>query len=221
MRFSRDLLLSVAVAVVAVATPNASSADEPAAGVVEDVDLDGLLAAFASMPGLEAQFVEEKQLAMLARPLTSSGTLYFTQPGLLHRRVEVPRPSTVVITPDTLQFSDDSGTEIIDLRSREELGLFVESLVWVLAGDRAALERVYRIEFTPTAEGWTLSLTPQGPPLSEIITALTIRGRGLAVGEIRVDETAGDHTVTRISAADPERVFGAAERAELFGVAPQ
>jgi hypothetical protein len=127
----------------------------------EAMDLPTLLAAFAAMPGLEASFVEEKHLGMLARPLTSSGTLYFTQPGLLHRRIDTPRPSTVVITPDTLRFTDESGTEEIDLRARADVRLFVESLVWVLAGDQAALDATYAAEFSLEPEGWRLVLTPR------------------------------------------------------------
>jgi hypothetical protein len=221
MRSSRASLISASVALLAFGGAAHAQPAEPAPEVVEEIDLDSLLEAFASMPGLEAQFVEEKQLAMLARPLTSSGTLYFTQPGLLHRRVDDPRPSTVVITPDTLTFSDDSGTEIIDLRSRDEVRLFVESLVWVLAGDRAALDEVYEIDFANAPAGWTLSLTPRSSPLSDIVSSLTIRGEGLAVAEIRVDETAGDLTVTRITSADPARAFDDAEHAELFGDRPQ
>jgi outer membrane lipoprotein-sorting protein len=219
MRSPLASLINAAAALVLLGQPATGFAQIGADAVEEDqeVDLQTLLAAFAAMPGLEATFVEEKHLGMLARPLTSTGTLYFTQPGLLHRRIDTPRPSTVVITPDTLRFSDESGTEEIDLRARADVRLFVESLVWILAGDQAALDATYSAEFTTEGSGWTLTLTPRRAPLSDVISALSIRGTELSVEEIRVDETAGDSTITRISDADPARTFDDAERTELFG----
>ena len=221
---SRRLALLLAAAGIFAFAPLAEAQPEtPATEAVpgsdqgETIELAQLLSAFAAMPGLEASFVEEKHLGMLARPLTSSGTLYFTQPGLLHRRVDSPRPSTVVITPDTLRFTDESGTEEIDLRSRADVRLFVESLVWILAGDQAALDATYESEFSADSERWTLVLTPRDSPLADVIATLTISGTGLNVEEIRVDETIGDATVTRISQANPHRTFDDAERAELFG----
>src|SRR5689334_3239312 len=63
-----------------------AGAPKPEAAVA--IDATGLLRAFSGMPGLEARFREEKRIALLARPLTSEGRLFFTHPGLLLRRVE-------------------------------------------------------------------------------------------------------------------------------------
>lgn len=222
LAFKRNALRLAAIATLAMA-----GAAVPTIGYAQGeelpqvVDLAQLLEAFASMPGLEAEFVEEKQLGMLAMPLTSSGTLYFTQPGLLHRSVVSPRPSTVVITPESLRFSDEAGSEVIDLRAREDVRLFVESLVWVLAGNQAELERVYASQFESADSTWSLTLTPRESPLSDIIATMVINGQGLGVNTIEVTETAGDVTTTRISSANPSRTFDDAERAELFGVSAQ
>ncbi|MFT6398238.1 MAG: hypothetical protein ACJAYU_002995 [Bradymonadia bacterium] len=233
MRFSRDfkrsalrwVVISALTATGAVfpAVASAQSDDEESGQILQAnaVTLGQLLDAFAGMPGLEADFIEEKQLGMLAMPLTSSGTLYFTQPGLLHRRVDEPRPSTVVITPDLLRFTDESGTEEIDLRARDDVRLFVESLVWVLAGDRVRLDEAYETHFVPLGSAWTLTLTPRDSPLSDIIATMVMRGNGLEVNTIEVTETAGDVTTTQISSANPARIFDDAERGELFGVSEQ
>jgi hypothetical protein len=182
--------------------------------------MDTLLSAFAHMPGLEAQFIEEKHIALLAKPLESKGVLYFMQPGLMLRRIVSPRPSEVLITPDSLRMKDARGEQALDLRARADVRPFVESLTWILGGDRKALESVYALQFAPAAgtAPWTLTLTPKGKPVAQIIAAIVITGSGRTVDSVEVRETGGDHALTRIVHADPKRVFSAEERGRLFGI---
>jgi len=183
-------------------------------------ELSQLMAAFSRMQGLEARFVEEKRLGMLARPLSSEGRLYFARPGLLLRRVEQPQASEVIITPQELRVKDANGEQRIDLASRPDVRPFVESLTWLLAGDGKALAGVYKLEFTPpqAAGPWQLTLTPKAEPLAHLIAHIRIVGQGLAVSEIQVREKGGDETVTRITSANPARKFTASELSSLFGV---
>lgn len=186
-------------------------------------ELSQLMAAFSRMQGLEARFVEEKRLGMLARPLSSQGRLYFARPGLLLRRVEQPQPSEVIITPEELKVKDASGEQRIDLASRPDVRPFVESLTWLLAGDQKALAGVYKLEFVPpqAAGPWQLTLTPKAEPLAHLIAHIRIVGQGLAVSEIQVREKGGDETVTRIVEANPARKFTASELRSLFGIKPK
>lgn len=192
-----------------------------AGGATLAVDAATLLQAFSGMPGLEARFREEKHIALLAKPLRSEGRLFFTHPGLLLRRVETPRPSEVIITGERVLLRDASGEQALDLRARKDLRPFVESLTWILAGNRKALEGVYSVSFQAErgAEPWQLTLKPKVEPLSKLIAHIRIRGNGYAVASIEVMETNGDSTLTQILDANPRRSFDAAERAKLFGVA--
>jgi outer membrane lipoprotein-sorting protein len=186
----------------------------------QPADFDVLLDAFAHMPGLEARFVEDKHLALLAEPLESSGVLFFARPGMLLRRVEAPRKSEVVITPTELRMKDADGEQSIDLRSRQDIRPFVESLTWLFAGNRKALTEVYAISFEPArdANAWRVTLTPKGGPIAHLIRYIRMLGSGLAVSQIEVRETSGDETVTRIASANPARHFSSVEMQQLFGV---
>jgi hypothetical protein len=224
---------------LALALPLSSSAlvAQPTAATQEQVkaepvrELSQLMAAFSRMPGLEARFVEEKRLGLLARPLTSQGRLFFARPGLLLRRVEQPQVSEVIITPDELRVKDASGEQKIDLSARPDVRPFVESLTWLLAGDEKALAGVYKIEFspappapptTPNAAGpWQLTLTPKAEPLAHLIAHIRILGQGFVVSEIQVREKGGDETITRITSANPARKFAPSELTSLFGVKPK
>lgn len=214
-RFSFVLCLALSAGVQAEDVKKSA----PDAGQAQSVDMATLLSAFSKMPGLEASFSEEKHIALLAKPLTSRGKLFFAHPGLLLRRVEAPELSEVVISKDSLRVRDKAGEQTLDLRARADIRPFVESLTWILAGDRTALEKIYAMSFRAESAGapWQLTLKPKVAPLSHLIASLVIRGHGMFVETIEVLETGGDKTITRILSADPKRTFSSAERAKLFG----
>lgn len=181
-------------------------------------ECQALLGRFAKMPGLSAQFTEEKRIALLAKPLVSRGTLLFAPPGLLLRRIEAPRASELVITPDEVRIKDEAGVQRIDLRARDDLRPFIESLTWLLSGNHKALSAAYQTAFQSLPKaGFELTLRPRAEPISKLIEFIRIRGSGASVAEILVRERSGDETLTRITAADPQRRFSPAELRDLFG----
>lgn len=211
----------VAMALVGTAAAPAFAQETPPAALAAPASADDLFAAFATMPGLEARFVEEKHIGLLAAPLRSEGTLYFMPPGTLARRVERPSPSQVLITPEAVHFSDGGGAQTIPLASRPELRALIESMVWLLAGDATSLRAAYAVGYETDGDRWTVTLTPSHAPLTELIAEMRIVGAGLTVSEVTVTETTGDETVTRIVDADPAREFDADEREALFSTPTQ
>ncbi|MCA9513383.1 MAG: outer membrane lipoprotein carrier protein LolA [Myxococcales bacterium] len=200
----------------------AAPAEAPAAASAKTQTVGELLASFAVMKGFEASFTEEKHLALLAAPLKSSGKLYYAPPGRFARVVEAPQRSTVVITATSLTMTDATGKQAIDLRARPDVKTFVESFLMVLAGDERGLAKVYRLEIAAAdpedvRAGWVLTLTPRGEPLSRLVKGLTLRGHGLHVTTVRVDEVSGDWSEITVRDADPYRAFTDEEKARLFG----
>lgn len=211
--------LSGAFAGAARAKPTGAAAQGiPRARPDQPITVSRLLAAYAEMPGLEARFVETKRLALLAQPLVNRGRLFFARPGLLLRRVEAPHRSEVLITQDAVHVRAPE-RQTIPISRLEQLGGLVHSLLWLLAGDEAALSRTYRLSLSggsDAAEPWELVLEPRAEALARLVERIRVRGRGLAVSEVHVREASGDETVTRIVEANPSRRFDAAERRELF-----
>lgn len=184
----------------------------------------------AAMTGLEARFEEEKHLSLLAVPLRSAGRLYFLRApqdkgapggGHLTRIVESPEPSTITISPRELRMQNRDGTEVVDLQRSDKVRTFVLSLVHVFAGEEPALAKAWTVSFLPDPADerrWTLELLPRGKPLDQMIGSLRLFGEGQAIVRIEMHEPNGDRTVTRIVAADPQRVFDGAEQKRLFGI---
>lgn len=211
-KLHRALLVVLLLAVPALSTAQ----DTPTENTPQS--LTALLTAYTKLGGLEAQYVEEKHMGLLAKPLTSEGRIYFARPGLLLRKVEKPFASTIVITPKQVRMTDSSGTQAIDLASRPDVRPFVETMVWLLSGDAESIKSTYDVTFKrEQGSAWLLQMVPKQAPLTQIIERMEIHGEGLSVREIEVHETSGDHSVTRIVNANPKRIFSPAERKKLFG----
>lgn len=180
--------------------------------------IETLLAGFAAMPGLQAEFREEKHMALLAEPLVNEGTLHFSA-GKLARHVTAPVASSVLIADGLLEFGDGSGKETIDLDANPVVRLFVDSFVHIFAGDRAALEQLYAIQFNPAEGGsWTLVLRPRMSPIDKVIDRVIVEGKDLAITKMRIIEIGGDETITVFSKVDTAKKYSARELAEVFAI---
>jgi outer membrane lipoprotein-sorting protein len=96
---------------------------------------------------MRASFVEEKKISMLKQPLRSEGTVLFSSPGLLLRNTTRPELSTMLLDGDVLRISDASGARMISLGESPIVRHFVLTFVYVLRGDRRALEQLYTLTF--------------------------------------------------------------------------
>lgn len=225
MRFSLGFTLSLLRLMLLVVSPLAmeppSASADPAAdraGTAHtEANLDEILRAFREMPGLEASFIEEKKLALLARPLISEGTIYVLPRRALLRVVERPRKGEILIDGSALIMREDGREERMDLRSMHAIRPLVEGLLMLFTGDRAALERVFTLEFEPEGARWELTLKPKDAQLAHLLSSMKIEGQGYGVDRIIIKERSGDETTTRIVSANPRRNFNAKERAKLFG----
>jgi outer membrane lipoprotein-sorting protein len=185
--------------------------------------LDALLASFRAIEALECRFHEEKRIALLFAPIVTDGTIHYVRPGRLARRVTSPSPEVVLIEGSTLRMGRAGHEETIDLASQPVVRSFVDSIVQLLAGDRAALERSYTI----TEESWgsseggggtRLTLRPRSSPLSDLLGSIEFELRGTTLVRMVMTETSGDVTTTTFSDVDTERRYGASELARIFSL---
>jgi hypothetical protein len=180
--------------------------------------LERLLTAFSRMPGLHARFTEEKRMAMLAVPLRTEGEIFFAPPDHLVRRVTAPTPSTALLEGDRLTLAQGARREVIDLSANAVVEGFVDTFRHVLAGDRGALERTYRIAFEEREGAWKLTLAPKTEALRRFLREMVLEGEGPALRTMRMAERNGDTTVTTFTDVNARRRFSSAERARIFRI---
>lgn len=208
---SAMLILGIGMTTTVVAPPIAHAG--------QAVTVDELLAGFAKMPGLYAEFRQESHFGLLAEPLIDTGTIHFAD-GRLARRTLAPTPSVVVMDGQGIEFGDGSKSERIDLDGKPAIRQFVDAFTKIFAGDRPGLEALYRIEFV-AGEGrrWTLTLVPKVSPMNEIIAKVIVSGTELSITTMRVVERNGDETITSFTNVDTKRKYSKTDKAKLFSVA--
>lgn len=181
--------------------------------------LDQLLARFRGVEGMELRFREEKRIALLSVPAVSEGTVHYLRPGRLVRRVTSPSPQVVLIEGDQLRMTQGGRTERIDLAAQPVVRSFVDTFSELLRGDRAALERTYRVAFAPGEGGrWTLALTPRAAPLDRFLREIRFEGTGTALETMVMTEVSGDVTTTTFRDVDTARRYSAPEIARIFSL---
>jgi hypothetical protein len=76
---------------------------------------------------------------------------------------------------------------------------FVEGIRGTLAGDRQALERVYKVHLLGTPARWQLVLVPIDPDMSRIISRIRIGGSGNGITLVAYDHADGDRSEMQIT----------------------
>jgi len=109
-------------------------------------DLDEVLHLLQQRRHGEVSFVEQRFLSLLKRPQESSGELVYDAPNRLEKRTLEPHPATLLLDGNVLKEERGHHSRVIDLNAYPQVLPFVESVRATLAGDRATLERLFRLE---------------------------------------------------------------------------
>jgi outer membrane lipoprotein-sorting protein len=212
MERRRLLILSLALGASAgLAEPaRAKDADLPSGVAV-------LLKRFQKSPGFSASFVEVKRILLLKEPVTNRGRVYFQRPGTFARYVDEPFPSRVLLRDRRILLEEGNQSRVIDLDAQPAVRALVGGFLALLAGDRVALLRDYRVRFEGQPEqDWKVVLSPRGAPVDRLLKELAFVGHGDEIREMSWIEKSGDSSRTQFSEVRVGRVFTEAEQRKLF-----
>lgn len=187
--FHRPVTLLALLALLLGASMSAGAADWTIAQLMQ--------ALAQAKPG-RAAFVEKKYLAMLDRPIESSGELAYTAPDRLEKRTTKPKPETMVVEGNTLVLERGAQKLAVQLQQYPELAGFIDSIRGTLAGDRNTLERAFRLKLDGPAERWTLTLLPTDSKMANMVHLIRVNGVRDNVRGIEVIQTDGDRSVMTI-----------------------
>jgi len=148
-------------------------------------------------PG-NATFSEKKYLAVLDKPVESSGELRFIPPNRLEKRTVKPKPEMLVLDGDHIQVERRGKKHVLQLANYPEISGMVESIRATLAGDRAALERVYRLTLQGGSNAWVLNLVPLDGRVASIVTRIRMEGVRDEVRRMEILLADGDRSVMQI-----------------------
>lgn len=164
----------------------------PAFGHAATWDIDQLMQGLARIRTSQANFVEKKTIAMLDRPVESSGELFYKAPDHLEKRTLKPKPESMIVDGDSLIIEKGHKKYRLQLADYPELAAFIDSIRGTLAGDRKALERNYRLSLDGTAERWILQLVPTDAKMQAVVQRIRIAGELDTVRSIEINQSDGD-----------------------------
>ncbi|WP_413436508.1 LolA-related protein [Sulfuriferula sp. GW1] len=164
----------------------------PAISHAANWDIDQLMQGLAQIRTGQASFVEKKTIAMLDRPVESSGELFYRAPDHLEKRTLKPKPESMIVDGGKLVIERGQKKYRLQLADYPELAAFIDSIRGTLAGDRKALERNYRLSLDGTAEHWTLQLVPIDEKMQAVVKRIQIAGVRDAVRSMEITQADGD-----------------------------
>ena len=158
-------------------------------------DIDQLMRGLGQIRSGHASFVEKKSIAMIDKPVESSGELFYSAPDHLEKRTLKPKAEFMTVVGGTLVIERGRQKYRLQLRDYPEVGVFIDSIRGTLAGDRKALERNYRLSLDGTAENWTVQLVPIDEKIQAVVRRIRITGERDAVRSIEITQADGDSSL--------------------------
>jgi outer membrane lipoprotein-sorting protein len=160
--------------------------------------LDQLMSSLAQTKTSKARFHEIKYLRVLDGAVESTGELLYVAPDKLVKRTIKPQPELMQMEGDTLTLERGKNKFTMQVREAPELAALIESMRGTLAGDRAALEKNFKVALKGKRERWTLSLTPIQTKALQVIRNIEVSGSQGEVREIEVLQANGDRSITAV-----------------------
>ena len=170
----------------------------PAISHAAEWDIDQLMHGLAQIRSGHASFLEKKYIAMLDKPVESSGDLFYSAPDHLGKRTLKPKTESMTVDGGALVIERGHQKYHLQLQDYPEVGAFIDSIRGTLAGDRKALERNYRLSLDGTVERWTLQLLPADEKMQAVVRRIRITGVRDAVRSIEITQTDGDSSLMLI-----------------------
>jgi Outer membrane lipoprotein carrier protein LolA-like len=172
----------------------------PAASGAPIADLDEVMHLLAMRQHGRVEFVEQHFLAVLKRPIESSGELRYDSPDHLEKRTLLPRPETLVLDGGELTVERNGHRHVLDLHRYPQIQPFIESIRGTLAGDRNALERLFHLEFAGSVERWSLALAPLDDSMSRVVKEVRIDGSREHLLRVEIRQSDGDRSLMTLRA---------------------
>jgi hypothetical protein len=168
----------------------------PARAAAADLhDLDQVMGLLAMRRHGRVEFIEQQFLAVLNHPLESSGELRYDAPDRLEKRTLKPRVETLLLSGQVLTVERAGHLRVMDLHAYPQVLPFIESIRATLAGDRKALERLFKLDFAGNVSRWTLTLQPLESKVKQSVSQVRIEGAQDQLLKVEIRQPDGDRSL--------------------------
>jgi hypothetical protein len=192
MRMFAAIVLAMS-ACCAAAQPAPPSAPPP------ELSLDRLMSLLAQRQHGEVAFAETDYLALLDRPVKSSGVLLYQAPAHLEKRTLQPKQESLVLDGDQLTVRRGHRTYRMQVSAYPQVAPYVDAMRDTLAGNEAALQKVFKVALSGTLQEWKLELVPLDPGVARKVRQVTISGARDVIRSVEILQADGDRSVMTLA----------------------
>ncbi|MDQ2962987.1 MAG: outer membrane lipoprotein carrier protein LolA [Pseudomonadota bacterium] len=168
-----------------------------------DWNVTHLMQSLAQQRGGKVAFSEKKYIALLDRPVESSGELVYQPPARLEKRTLKPNAESLVLDRDVLVVERGKQKYTLQLQQYPEITAIVGIIRNTLAGDLEALQRQYRVDLQGSPERWSLTLLPSDARIAAMVQRIQISGTRDEVRQVEMLQADGDRSVMQIHRDGP------------------
>lgn len=155
---------------------------------------DAMARRLNAAPLLYGKFVQEKAIKGLKKPLISRGDFLVARDKGVIWRTQKPFAAAVAVTPKGIwSVKETAAGPARSPVHQGNLGMAMEMIRNVLAGDASALGKTFRTDAGGTDSAWTLALQPKDAGMARFIKSVSLRG-GAHVDAVEYLEANGDAT---------------------------
>ena len=161
---------------------------------------------------VQGNFVQQRQLKSLSKPMTTRAGLFVGQ-GLLWK-MQKPFETTLRVRSDGIMQWNGSqwvnpNASKLNGQSRQ-IKLFLD----LLRGNTQGLEKQFDLKLNGNEKKWTLTLTPKTAITRQIFNRIEINGDTL-VRKIELDEKQGDKTIMQFNQIQTDKALDSFSRTAL------
>ncbi|MBS1161451.1 MAG: hypothetical protein H6R15_3870 [Proteobacteria bacterium] len=167
-------------------------------------DVGQLMDDLAKHKGGKAKFVEKKYIALLDKPVVSTGEMTYTAPDQLEKRTLTPKPEILRLDKDLLSIEREKQKLSINLSNQPEALAFIDSIRGTLSGNRAALEKNYLLHLSGNADKWVLTLLPSDQKISALVLRIVVSGSKNQIRSIEYLQADGDRSLLSLEPSEPK-----------------
>jgi outer membrane lipoprotein-sorting protein len=185
----RNVRVRVAAASLLLGLCSACIAISATAGQPADVQI--LMRLLGRVERVEIAYQERVESGLIDTAIDTRGNLAYQAPDRIRRISD--DDDGFALEGDRMQLI--RGNQVVDALIVSEikpLAALVGALRATFAGDLAALQTDYRLDYSATEQAWTLDLAPRGMGLSPLFQRIRIIGAGATIETIEMLEANGD-----------------------------
>ncbi|WP_221793302.1 outer membrane lipoprotein carrier protein LolA [Oceanobacter mangrovi] len=192
LRCGRILLLGMALSLPTALPVQAQT-------LATELDADQIARILTPTDQLQGQFQQDKYLAVLPRPLHSSGRFVYQRQQGLSWQIEQPIASTVVISDSGISQTQNGQLVWQSDANSPQTTTVANIMAAIFAGDLATLQTTFDISGAQQPDQpWQLQLTPKSEVLKNFFSQIDMTGAQQLQGLV-LHEASGDRTEIRFT----------------------